>query len=55
MKSVASFEGHLEVWSIAMFCSASFFTQRSRPMSELLCLQAFVVQILFLDLKLLVK
>lgn len=45
----------VEVWPIGMYCNAEFFTRRSRPTSELSALKIFVEQILFLDLKLLVK
>lgn len=38
-----------------MYCNAKFYTQRSRPMSEFSCLEAFVVQTLFLDLKLMLN
>ena len=46
----------VEVWSVAMHCNANLMsnTLMSRPTSDF-CLQAFVVQTLFLDLKLLVK
>jgi hypothetical protein len=36
------------IWSIGIYCNA-------RPTSDFSCVQAFVVQTLFLDLKLLVK
>jgi hypothetical protein len=45
----------VEVWSAAMYCNAKFYTRRARPTSEFSHLQAFVVQTLSLDLKLLVK
>lgn len=38
------------VWSAAMYCNAKFYRRRSRPRNEFSPLQAFVVQILFLDL-----
>jgi hypothetical protein len=38
-----------------MSCDAKFSTGRSRPMSDFSGLQAFVVQTLILDLKLLIK
>lgn len=44
----------VEVWSVAVYCNAKF-CGRSWPRSEFSGLQAFVVQILFLGLKLLVK
>lgn len=45
----------VEVWSVAVYYNEKFCTQRSRPRSIFSCLQAFVVQTLFLDLKQLVK
>jgi hypothetical protein len=45
----------INCWSIAMYCKAKFYIWRTRPTSDFSCLQAFVVQTLFLDIKLLVK
>jgi hypothetical protein len=45
----------VEVWSVAMYRNDKFYTRRSRPAGDFSCLQAFVVQALFLDSKLLVK
>ena len=49
----------VEVWSIAIhcnkYCNAICIDKRSRVTHDFSCLQAFVVQTLFLDLKLLVK
>lgn len=44
-----------KVWSAAMFYNAKLCTRRWRPTSEFLHLPGFVVQTLFLSLKLLVK
>lgn len=38
-----------------MYCNATIYAGSPRPMSDLSNLQAFIVQILFLDVKLLVK
>jgi hypothetical protein len=46
---------YVEVWSVAVYCNAKFYTQRSRPTSDFSCFQASVVQTLLLDLKLLGK
>ena len=48
---------HVEVLSIDMRFNAKFCTAReeNRPMSEFSHLEAFIVQILFFDLKLLIK
>jgi hypothetical protein len=46
---------YVEVWSVAMYYDAKFYTRRSGPTSDFSHLQAFVVQTLFLDLKLLIK
>ena len=40
-----------EVWSMAIYGNAKFYTRRSRPMSDFSYLKDFVVQTLFLDLK----
>jgi hypothetical protein len=44
----------IEVSSVPMYCNNKFNSRKSTPISEISCLEAFVVQTLFLNLKLLV-